>query len=183
MTVRVNIGGNLLEPTCAVNGAKHGDILAPTHFSFYFTIVFQLAFRSSSDGIYISYHTTGKIFNIRRLTAELKTYSTLVRDLYADDGDIVSHIEWDIQILMNAISVACEMLGLTINLTKTFVLFQPTLGMPYIETKNFVYGEKLTVVSKFVYLGSTLNTAVNLHEVPLHIQMVSFAFGKLEDHL
>lgn len=78
--------------------------------------------------------------------------------------------------------MACEALGLTINLTNTVFMLQPVQEMLYIEPGIFVYGRKLAVVSKFVCLGSALNIAANLNdEVSLHIQKASFVFGKPEN--
>lgn len=100
---------------------------------------------------------------MRRLSAKLRTSSDLIKDvLYANHCDIVTHMEEDMQNLKNAISMAYEVLGLTISLTKIVAMFPPVLGMPYIEPGIFVYGRKLAVVSKFVYLAITLNTSMNL---------------------
>ena len=53
MKTTLNIGGKLAEPSTVGNGVKQGDTLAPTLFAFYFLIVFQLAFKDSSEDVYI----------------------------------------------------------------------------------------------------------------------------------
>ena len=67
MKAIVNVGGKLTEPISVENGVKQGDIPAPTLFALYFAMVFKIAFRDTSDGVYIRYRTSGKVFNIRRM--------------------------------------------------------------------------------------------------------------------
>ena len=72
MKTTLNIGGKLAEPFIIGNGVKQGDTLAPTLFALFFFMVFQLAFKDSSEGVYIHYRTTGKLFNIKSFTARTK---------------------------------------------------------------------------------------------------------------
>lgn len=82
-----------------------------------------MAFKCFYEGVYIRYRTSGKIINVRRLSAKSRTSPTLIKDLlYADGRDIFIHTEEVLQNLMNGISMACEALALTINLTKTVVM-------------------------------------------------------------
>ena len=62
MKTTLNIGGKLAEPFTVENGVKQGDTLAPTLFALYFSMVFQVTFKDSSEGVYIYYRTTGKSF-------------------------------------------------------------------------------------------------------------------------
>ena len=145
----------------------------------YFSMVFQLAFKNSSEGVYIHYRTTGKLFNIKRFTARTKTMMCEIRKLlYADDCALLIHSE------MDSFEAACTALGLTISLKKTVLMHQPTPGKTYVEPSIYVYGQKLAVVPKFVYLGSTLNCSSSIDdEVGLRISKTSQAFGILHKRL
>ena len=170
------------DPVDVDNGVKQGDIPAPTLFSIYFAIVISKAFENCELGIYIRYRSTGKLFNLRRFDAKTKTYISLVRDLlYADDCDIVSHSEADMQILMNLIASACKSFGLTISLEKMKVMYSPAPGKIYLEPNILVEGVYLGVVDKFVYLGSTISRTGSLDdEINLRIGKASTGFGKLQ---
>ena len=52
----------------------------------------------------------------------------------------------------------------TISTKKTKVVHQPAPGKPYNEPTITVNGQKLKVVDKFTYLGSTLSRAVHIDE-------------------
>ena len=123
------------------------------------------AFRDCDQGIYISYRSSGKLFNIRRFAAKTKVLMALVRDLlYADDCDLVAHTESDMQCFMDRLLEACRAFGLTISLNKTVVMFQPAPGTVYVEPSIYTDGKKLKIVDKFTYLGSTINRFCSLDD-------------------
>ena len=60
------------------------------------------------------------------------------------------------------------------------VVHQPAPGKPYNEPTITVNGQKLKVVDKFTYRGSTLFRAAHIDdEVPVRIAKASVAFGRL----
>ena len=62
-------------------------------------------------------------------------------------------------------------------------MYQPTSGKTYVEPSIYVYGQKLAVVPKFVYLG-TLNCSNSIDdEVCLRISKANQAFGILHKRL
>ena len=88
------------------------------------------------------------------------------------------------QHLIDSFEAACTALGLTISLKKTVFMYQPTSGKTYVEPSIYVYGQKLAVVPKFVYLRSTLNCSNSIDdEVCLRISKTSHAFGILHKRL
>ena len=152
---------------------------------FSFSVVSLIAFQNNDVGVYIRYRTTGQVFNLSRFRSKTNVFTSLIRDLlYADDCDLLSHTEQELQSLMNCFSSACKMLGLEISLKKTVVMFQPAPGNAYVEQSIFVDDTKLKVVEKFVYLGSTLSQDGSLDkEIMLRIQNSSSSFGKLQTRL
>ena len=75
-----------------------------------------------TQGTYIRYKSSGKLFNIRRFAAKTKVLLALVCDLlYADDCG-----------QPNRLSEACREFGITISLDKTVVMFQPAPGTVYV---------------------------------------------------
>ena len=69
----------------------------------------------------------------------------------------------------------------TISIKKTEVVYQPAPGKPYKEPTITVKGQRLQVVDKFTYLGSTLSRVVHIvdDEVNARIAKASAAFGRL----
>ena len=73
---------------------------------------------------------------------------------------------------------ACDNFQLTISTKKTEVVHQPAPGKPYSDTIITVNGQKLQVVDKFTYLGSTLSRAVHIDdEVTARTAKASVACG------
>ena len=107
-------------------GAKQGCVIAPTLFSIFLAAFISLAAVDQAKGVDIIYRTDGELFNMRRLKAKTKVKATSIVDLqYADDCAIAAHTEADLQNTLDAFSEAYQLLGITVNVTKTKVLFQP----------------------------------------------------------
>ena len=82
---------------------------------------------------------------------------------------------------VDRMSKAFDNFQLTISIIKeTEAIHQPALGKPYSEPTIIVNGQKLQVVDKFTYLGSTLSSAVHTgDEVTARTAKASVAFGRL----
>ena len=139
MKTTLNTGGKLAQPFTVGNGVKQGDTLAPTLFALYFSMVFQLAFKNSSEGVYIYYRITIKLFNIKRFTASTKTTMSVIPELlYADDCALLTHTEMEMQHLMDSFEAECTALELPVSLEKTVFMYKPTPGKTYVEPSIYV---------------------------------------------
>ena len=77
-------------------------------------------------------------------------------------------------------SDSCDSYDLTISIKKIEVVYQPAPGKPYKEPTITVKGQRLQVVDKFTYLGSTLSRVVHIDdEVNARTAKASAAFGRL----
>ena len=80
---------------------------------------------------------------------------------------------------MDQVSQSCDNYNLTISPKKTEIVHQSAPGKPYNEPTSTVNEQKLKVVDKFTYLGSTLSRAVHTDdEVTARIAKASVAFGR-----
>ena len=85
---------------------------------------------------------------------------------------------------MDLFANACDDFSLTISTKKSVVMHQPAPVSPYTEPNIAVNGQRLAVVDKFVYLGSTLLRSVNIdEEVVCKIARASTAFSRLKDQV
>ena len=81
---------------------------------------------------------------------------------------------------MDQVSDSCDSYDFTISIKKTEVVYQPAPGKPDMEPTITVKGQRLQVVGKFTYLGSTLSRVVHIDdEVNARIAKASAAFGRL----
>ena len=181
MQARVQNDGEFSEPFEVTNGVKQGCVLAPTLFSMMFSAMLMDAFQDSDTGFPIRYRFDGNIFNLRRLQAKTKVQTDVLDELlYADDMDKNANTEAKMQRAMDQVSQSCDNYDLTISTKKTEVVHQPAPGKPYNEPTITVNGQKLKVVDKFTYLGSTLSRAVHIDdEITARIAKASVAFGRL----
>ena len=99
--------------------------------------------------------------------------------LFADDMAKGAPTEEKMQKGVDQESDSCDSYDLTISIKKTEVVYQPAPGKPYKEPTITVKGQRLKVVDKFTYLGSTLSRVVNIDdEVNARIAKTSAAFGR-----
>ena len=82
--------------------------------------------------------------------------------IYADDMEKNAKTDKKMHDAMDRVSQACDNYDVTVSTKKTEVVYQPAPGKPYSETTITVNGQRLQVVDKFTYLGSTLSRAVHL---------------------
>lgn len=82
--------------------------------------------------------------------------------------------------MCSSFAAVCEEFGLKISLGKTVVFAQPSLLSPKITINNCV----LTNVTKFTYLGSTVDTSNSLDcELDIRIGKASTTFGRLSERV
>ena len=75
---------------------------------------------------------------------------------------------------------SCVNFQFTMRIKKTEVVHQPAPGKPCSEPTITLNGQKLQVVDKFIYLGSTLSRAVHIdNEVTARTAKASVAFDRL----
>ena len=163
------------------NRVKQGCVLASTLFSMMFSAMLTDVFQDGDKGIPIRYRFDGKLFNLRRLQAKPKVLDEF---LFADDMAKGAPTEEKMQKGVDQVSDSCDSYDLTISIKKTEVVYQPVPGKPYKEPTITVKGQRLQVVDKFTYLGSTLSRVVHIDdEVNARIAKANAAFGRLESDL
>ena len=180
MLVRVKNDGEFSDPFPVTNGVKQGCVLASTLFS-----MITDSFQDGDNGIPIRYRFYGKLFNLRRLQAKSKVQTEVLDEfLFTDDVAKGAPTEKKMQKGVDQISDSCDSYDLTISIKKTEVVYQPSPGKPYNEPTITVKGQRLQVVDKFTYLGSTLSRGVHIDdEVTARIAKASAAFGRLRESI
>ena len=100
--------------------------------------------------------------------------------LFADDMENGAPTEEKMQKGVDQVSDSCDSYVLTISIKKTEVVYQLAPGKPYKEPTITVKGQRLQMVDKFTYLGSTLSRVVHMDdEVNARIAKASAVFGRL----
>ena len=158
MLASVHNYGEFPDPFPVTNGVKQGCVLASTLFSMMFSAMLTDAFQDGDNGLPIRYRFDGKLFNLRSLQAKSKV-QTEVLDEFLFDDDIVkiAPTEEKMQNGVDQVSDSSDRYDLTINIKKTEVVYQWAPGKPYNEPTITVKGQRLQLVDKFSYLGSTLS--------------------------
>ena len=100
--------------------------------------------------------------------------------LFAVDMAKGAPTEEKLQKGVDQISDSRDSYDLTISIKKTEVVYQPAPGKPYKAPTITVKSQRLQVVNKFTYLGSTLSRVVHIDdEVNARIAKASAAFDRL----
>lgn len=123
----VQFNSNLSEPFDVRGRVKQGCVLAPTLFEIFISLL------------------------LRHAEAKTKVHEAVIRDmLFADDAPVMTHAQWELQLLMDRFSQACKDFGLTISLKRTNVLGQDAPAQTVITIDDYELG----AVHSFVYIGS-----------------------------
>lgn len=94
------------------NGLKQSCVLAPLLFILFYTAVICEVTQSSSAGIYVHFHTDGKLFNLSRLRAKSRTLEELIQELlYADNCAFFATSEDELQDLSSKFASAVKTSG------------------------------------------------------------------------
>ena len=181
MLARVQNDGEFSDSFPMTNGVKQGCVLASTLCSMMFSVMLTGDFQDGDNGIPIRYRFDGKLFNLRRLQAKSKVQTDVLDDfLFADDMAKGAPTKEKIQKGEDQISDSCDSYDLTISIKKTEVVYQPASVKPYKEPTITLKGQRLQVVDKCTYYGSTLSKVVHIDdEVNDGIVKASAAFGRL----
>ena len=139
------------------------------------------AFQDGDNGILIRYRFDGKLFILRRLQAKSKVQTNVLDDFpFADDLAKGTLTEEKMQEGVDQVSDSYDSYALTVSIKKTEVVYQPPLGKPYKEPTVTVKGQRLKVVDRFTYLGSTLSRVMQIDdEINSRIAKAAAAFGRL----
>ena len=160
-----------------------GCVLASILFSMMFSAMLINAFKDGDNGIPIKYHFNGKLFNLRRLQAKSKVQKEVLDEFhFAVDMAKGAPTEEKMQKKCGSSRDSCDSncYDLTISIKKTEVVYQPASGKSYKEPTIIVEGQRLQVVDKFTYLGSTFSGVIHIdHEVNARIAKASAAFCRL----
>ena len=172
-------------PFPVTNGYRQGCVLASTLFNMILSAMLTDAFQDGANGIPIRYRFDGKLFNLRGLQAKSKGQTEVLDEfLFADDMTKGAPTEEEMQKGVDQVSDSCDSYDLTISIKKTKVVYQPAPGNPYKEPTITVNGQRLQVVDKFSYLGSTLSRVVHIDdEVSARFAKTSAAFGRLRESI
>ena len=185
MLARVQNNGEFSDPFPVTNGVKQGWVLASTLFSMMFSAMLTDAFQDGDNGIPIRYRFDGKLFNLRRLQAKSKVQTEVLHEfLFVDDMEKGAPTEETVQKGVDRVSDSYDSYDITISIKKTEIVYQPAPGKPFKEPTITVKGQRLQVVDKFTYLGSTLSRVVHIDdEVNARIAKASAAFGRLRESI
>ena len=123
----------------------------------------------------------GSFFNLRRLQAKSKVQAEVLDEFLFDDNMEKSvPTEAKMQKCVDQVSDSCDDYYLTISIKRTEVVYQPAPSKPYREPTITVKGQRLQVVDKFTYLGSTLSRVGHIDdEVNTRIIKASATFVRL----
>ena len=178
MLARVQNDGEFSDPFPVTNGVKQDCVLASTLFSMMFSAMLIDAFQDGDNGIPIRYRFDGKLFNLRRLQAKSKVQTEVLDEfLFADDMAKGAPTEEKMQKGVDQVSDSCDSYDLTIGIKKTEIVYQPAPGKPYKVPTITVKGQRLQVVDKFTYLGSTLSSVVHIAKLVQHLAGYVEVFG------
>ena len=149
----------------------------------------EMAFKDTSEGVYIQTRKEADLFNVAQLKAKSKTSTKVVREmLFADESALAAHSAYaeDMKSSLEKFARTADQFSLKINSEKTEFPYQPpkfqfsTSLLEEISTGT----ESLVKCKTFKYLGSTVSENAWLEdELSLTMGKASSAFGNLRERL
>ena len=122
---QVRLNSELSGSFFIVNGVEQGCGLAPTLFSFFFSMMLKQVIENLND-VYICYRLDGNLFNLRRLHVHTKILEQLFRALlFADEATPVVYTERPLEQLTSCFADDAQLFGLEVSLKKIEELHQP----------------------------------------------------------
>lgn len=118
----------------------------------------EKAFSDLSEGVNVEFRRSGGLYNQQCFKAQSKPCLQLLHDLhFADAAALLACRLQDIQSILDKFSETAKAFGLTINIKKTEVIYQPVPGNASITNPSvFIDGAALKSVEAFTYLGSAV---------------------------
>ena len=123
----------------------------------------------------------GKLLNLERLQAKSKAQTEVLDEfLFANDTAKGALRDEKIQKGVDQVSDLCDKYGLTFSIKNTEVVYRPAPGKPYKERAIRMKGQRLQVVDKFTYLGSTVSRVVHIDDgVTIRTALQTFVKKKI----
>lgn len=166
-------------------GIKQGSVIVPTLFFLFIGATLHIVEGHLPPGVKILYRFGGDLFNLNRLRAKTKVCITSIIELqYEDNNVMISNIEKDLQVTLNAFNQAYRRIGLEINFNKMQILHQNapvTISQAPNITLNHHF---LQNVEHYPYLGIHLsaNTTIN-NEIRHRLRCIIATFGRLLERI
>ena len=169
--------GSVFKEFSVSNRVKQGCVLAPTLFSLYLSAMLEMAFKDTSEKVFVQTRKEADLLNVVQLKAKSKTLTKVVREmLFVVDGALVAHSVEDVQSLEEEFVRAVSPFGLNINIKKTEYLYRQSSSYQCHYQKKRLY-RTISQVQDFQVPRSTVSKNTRLSdEFPLRIGMVSAVF-------
>ena len=122
---KVIVGSQLSDDISVNLGTKQGCVLVPTLFTIFLTVVLTILHQEVQEGVYIRTRSDGKLFNLARVRAKIKSSRQLISALlFADDTALVAYKLPHSQQASDSFAMAARKIGLQINTNKTEVTYR-----------------------------------------------------------
>ena len=138
-------------------GVRQGENLSPILFSFFLNDLEAFLLAKEANGIVCEANTDN-----------IHTYIKLLLLLFADDTVLFSNSKEDLQHILNLFEQYCDQGKLTVNISKTKILFFSS-GR-HAQNLHFLFkGKEVEIVSEYKYLGIYLSRSGSFLNCKKHI--------------
>lgn len=167
MQATVAMSGSVSKNFLVSSGVKQRCVLVPILFLLYLAAMLEVAFKDTSEGVYIQSWKEADLFNVAQFKAKSQTLIKVVKKkLFVDDSALVAHSAEYMQALVEKFTRAASQFSLKINIKKTECLYQP----PEFQLSKSLPEEISTRIERLVkcktlkYLWSTFSANAKLED-------------------